>query len=166
MSNIDLYYYANKALIKYIHLAENQLGNKIPVPSVGFKLRGKVAGKAYLQQWHIRLNPVLFRENPLAFINEVIPHELAHLLTFQKFGKVRPHGTEWKAMMEDVLSSPAKTTHSFDISSVQGRTFEYHCQCQMHALTIRRHNKVRTNKASYHCRQCQQLLKFSGIESH
>lgn len=166
MSNIDLYYRANKALIKYIQLAENQFGHKISIPSVNFKLRGKTAGKAYLQLWQIRLNPILFRENPDAFIDEVIPHELAHLLTFQKFGKVRPHGAEWKAIMENVLSSSAKTTHSLDISSVQGRTFKYRCQCQVHLLTIRRHNKVISNKARYHCRECKQLLNFSGREDN
>ncbi|WED22213.1 SprT family zinc-dependent metalloprotease [Vibrio sp. JC009] len=145
-----------------VHRAEVAFQRSFELPSVNFKLRGKAAGKAYLQASEIRLNRVLFEENYTAFINEVIPHEVAHLVTFQVFGKVRPHGKEWQMVMEKVFGIPAKTTHSFEVISVQGKTFEYQCSCEQYALSIRRHNKVQRKQANYICKSCRQPLLFTG----
>lgn len=145
-----------------IHRASTAFQRDFSHPSINFKLRGKAAGKAYLQTNEIRINPVLFAENRQAFLDEVIPHEVAHLITFQQFGKVRPHGSEWQMVMEKIFRLPAKTTHSFEVSSVQGKTFEYLCGCETHALSIRRHNKVTRRQANYLCKSCKQPLSFTG----
>ena len=155
---------AEQALRHYVSIANQYFEQHFPVPSINFKLRGKSAGKALLQLWEIRLNPVLFNENQQQFLHEVIPHELAHLITFALFGRVKPHGKEWKMVMERVFSLAAKTTHTFEITSVQGRTYEYKCHCDIYALTIRRHNKAQKGQARYHCRQCRQELIYTGIQ--
>ncbi len=62
-------------------------------------------------------------ENQQAFIEEVVPHELAHLLVWKHFGRVAPHGKEWKWMMEAVLGVPARRTHQFELESVRRNTF-------------------------------------------
>jgi SprT protein len=139
--------------------ANQRLNKRLPMPAVSFRQRGKIAGSARLQGWEVRFNPVLLEENPQAFLNEVVPHEVAHLVTFKLFGKVRPHGREWQIIMTEVFRIPARTTHSFDISSVQGTTYLYRCRCSEHQLTVRRHNKVQRKQATYHCRRCQQPLQ-------
>lgn len=78
------------------------------MPNRHLQVKRKGSGKAYLQLNEIKLNQVLFSENEDAFINEVVPHELAHLITHQVFGRVRPHGNEWKYVMEKVFNVPAK----------------------------------------------------------
>lgn len=165
LKDIQLKYLANKALLKYRLVAEGYFNRQFPTPEISFKLRGKSAGKAYLQKGEIRLNPILFKENRQIFLDEVIPHELAHLIAYQLFGKVQPHGKEWQHIMQDTFSLQPSTTHSLDITSVQGKTFEYQCLCQVHPLTIRRHNKVQTNKALYSCRQCNSTLHYTGNQS-
>ncbi len=97
-------------------------------------------------------------KNQQAFIDEVVPHELAHLLVWKHFGRVAPHGKEWKWMMEAVLGVPARRTHRFELDSVRQNTFPYRCQCQQHQLTVRRHNRVVRGEATYRCVRCGDLL--------
>lgn len=128
-------------------------------PSVSYAVRGVKAGVAYLERNEVRFNPVLLEENQQEFIRQVVPHELAHILVYQHFGRVQSHGKEWRMMMETVLGVPADIYHCFNTRSVQ-QQFTYRCACQTHQLSIRRHNAVMRNKRSYICRLCKTTLQF------
>ncbi|MCL2912440.1 SprT family zinc-dependent metalloprotease [Shewanella corallii] len=143
------------------HQAEQRLKRKFPRPAISFALRGKSAGTAHLQQNRLRFNPVLLKENPEAFLQEVVPHEIAHLLCFQLYGAgkaIKPHGKEWQAIMLQVFDLTPRASHSFDISSVRGKTYAYQCQCGPVELSVRRHNKVQRGESRYLCRHCKQVL--------
>ncbi len=129
-------------------------------PTYLFNQRGKSAGSAHLQRNIIKFNPTLFLQNRDVFIAQVVAHEVAHLITHQLFGKVKPHGREWQQVMMEVFNLPAKTTHNLDIKDVIGQQFNYHCLCTNHQLTIRRHNKV-LKGVNYLCKNCRGILKQS-----
>lgn len=128
-------------------------------PAVSFAVRGVKAGVAYLNKNEVRFNPILLQENGAEFIAQVVPHELAHILVHQHFGRVQPHGKEWQMMMETVLGVPAEIYHCFDTQSV-AQQFPYRCGCQLHQLSIRRHNAVQQKNQRYICRKCKQPLFF------
>jgi len=130
-------------------------------PEYLFNQRGRAAGTAHLQRNLIKINPVLFMNNREAFFDQVIPHEVAHLITFQLYGKVRPHGKQWQYVMENVFKRPALTTHQLDTTEVAGKQFSYRCSCTFHQLTIRRHNKVLKGQR-YLCKKCHSELVFEG----
>lgn len=127
-------------------------------PTINYEVRGLKAGVAYLQRNEVRFNPILLEENGQEFVNQVVPHELAHIIVYQQFGRVAPHGKEWKMVMETVLGVPAETYHCFDTASV-AKQFPYRCACQIHYLSVRRHNAIQANKRSYFCKKCKSPLQ-------
>lgn len=146
-----------RRLMGCLNQAEAYFKQTFPIPTVHYNVRGQKAGVAYLQQNEIRLNPILLQENPEYFLKQVIPHELAHLLAFRLFGRVKPHGQEWRGIMQGVFHLNGEITHRLNTESVRGKTFPYLCGCQTHWLTTRRHQQILQGKC-YICRQCKALL--------
>ena len=145
-------------------LAECFFDRAFPRPTYFFNQRGRSAGSAHLQKNLIKFNPILYLQNKAIFIEHVVAHEIAHLITYQLYGKVKPHGKEWQQIMTQVFHLPANTTHQLDITDVQGKLFIYHCSCSQHQLTIRRHNNIKKG-TRYLCRKCKSALVFSEQEN-
>ncbi|BAJ03655.1 SprT family zinc-dependent metalloprotease [Shewanella violacea] len=139
--------------------AEASLDRTFSRPEINFKLKGKSAGTAHLQLNLLRFNATLLAENHQAYIDQVIPHEICHLLAYQLYGKVKPHGREWQALMIKIYQLEPATTHTLNTQSVAGKTFDYLCSCGSVPLSIRRHNKIVRGETKYRCRRCKQELK-------
>ncbi|MFT2092652.1 SprT family zinc-dependent metalloprotease [Paraglaciecola sp. 2405UD69-4] len=142
-------------------IAEDYFKRNFERPKVLLSQRGKVAGSARLQSNELRLNLRLLEDNFNEFMIEVIPHEICHLLTYEIYGRVKPHGKEWQALMIHLFKLTPKTRHNMDVSKVAGKTFSYYCSCGSVDLSIRRHNKVVRAKQQYVCRRCNDILKPS-----
>jgi SprT protein len=143
----------------YIALASNYFKHDFTHPKITLDQRGKCAGTARLRDWHIRLNPVLLQDNPAEFEREVIPHEIAHLVVHAVWGRVKPHGVEWQKVMRDVFNITPRTTHKMDVTKVQGAVYLYHCDCQQHQLSVRRHRAILRGDQRYYCRRCKANLQ-------
>ncbi|WP_339721786.1 SprT family zinc-dependent metalloprotease [uncultured Paraglaciecola sp.] len=128
------------------------------LPKINFNQRGKIAGCARLQKNELHFNPVLLADNLDAFLKEVVPHEVCHLLAYQLFGKVRPHGKEWQGLMLKLYNVKGQTYHQMDVSKVAGQQFNYRCHCGIVKLSVRRHNKVIRGQQQYICRKCSTAL--------
>lgn len=138
-----------------MQVAEQHFKRTFVMPALNYQLRGQKAGVAYLQRNEIRLNRTLLLENPTAFIQQVGPHELAHIIVYQQFGRVKPHGREWQFVMQQLFHLPADIYHCFDLASVMSQNIPYQCQCQTHYLSPRRHEKVMNKSAVYVCKKCR-----------
>ena len=82
-----------RSLRHHLQLANEKLEGQYDEPKLVYQQRGTAAGTAWLEKWEIRINPVLLLENQQAFVDEVVPHELAHLLVWKTFGRVPPHAS-------------------------------------------------------------------------
>ena len=148
------------ATLECLQRAESlfDLGHK-PI-AVQFDLRGRAAGmyRVARRRAVIRYNPYIFARYFDQGLAETVPHEVAHYITDRLFGlrHVRPHGSEWRAVMRALGVEP-RATAQFDLSDLpvrRQRRYTYQCACNSHELSACRHNRVRRGQARYHCRQC------------
>lgn len=139
--------------------ADAFFGNKFKRSTCNLKQRGRAAGTAHLQKNELRFNHFMYHQNPVEFLDTVIPHEVAHIIVFQIYGNtVKPHGKEWKAVMLKVYGISPSRTHSFEVPP-QKQSYEYHCACQKHQFTKQRHTRAQRG-VEYICKGCRSTLQF------
>lgn len=139
--------------------AERYFNVKLASPTFNFKQRGRTAGTAYLQKNEMRFNLYMLRQDSEKFIEQVVPHEVAHLVVYQIYGTdPKPHGPEWVAIMEHLFNVDADRTHDFDVPSPK-RLFVYQCDCQVHEFTAHRHGRAKRG-TQYVCKKCRGSLAF------
>lgn len=108
----------------YARVVNRKFGCTIPVPvRMTFDLElqsaemAKAAGRAH-STMIIDINMTLFRDNTQHILNETIPHEMGHLVQFNKFdtkGLSTPgHGVHWKEAMRIMGKTPHKH-HTLDV---------------------------------------------------
>jgi SprT protein len=139
-----------------------------PEPELRFDLRGTAAGQA---RWSAGLRPVLRFNLTLAgastsrFLEQTVAHEVAHLVTAACFGRTRPHGPEWRAIMEFFGLPNATRCHNYPVppsTNRKQRRWSYACGCQTHQLSTTRHRRIENGRATYHCRRCGRQLRLLG----
>tara|TARA_R110001599_G_scaffold65833_3_gene185718 strand:- start:1714 stop:2226 length:513 start_codon:yes stop_codon:yes gene_type:complete len=142
--------------------ANTFFGHEFITATCNLKQRGKAAGTAYLQKNELRFNHFMYQQNPEEFVSTVVPHEVAHIIVYQIYGDtVRPHGKEWQAVMQKVYGIRPSRTHSFDVPP-QKQSYEYHCSCQKHHFSKRRHTRAQQG-VEYVCRGCRSTLQFVDL---
>jgi predicted SprT family Zn-dependent metalloprotease len=63
-------------------------------------------GACWPKRKQITLSRVLTELNDEAQVRDTVLHELAHALAFERYGRVRSHGPEWKAIAQSLGASP------------------------------------------------------------
>jgi len=160
--------------------AELQFRQVFDYQSIEINIRGRAAGqirygysskvgcsasKATRNLPILRFNPYLLEKYKETFIDQVVPHECAHLVAYALFGmKIKPHGSEWQALMVNLYQQTPDVTHRFEIAAKVRRLFDYRCGCidVNHQLTVIRHNKINKQKAAYLCKKCRSPLTYNS----
>ncbi len=143
---------------RLIQHAESGFHLAVPTPEIRFDLRGKAAGMVIFSNTGtvVRYNPKLLEENGASFVDQTVPHEVAHLIARALHGRrIRPHGPEWKLIMA-FFGVPSHRCHNFSTASTRDRRmryFAYRCGCRDHRLSAIRHNRCRSG-VTYLCRSC------------
>lgn len=112
-----------------IKKAEKHYGIKLEFPEIRYDIKSWTGGLAYRNRNLVRYNLILLVENEKHYIENVVPHETAHMIVNECFrsgkfkladGKKRhmPHGKEWKEVM-GVLKVTPSVRHTYDCSSIE-----------------------------------------------
>lgn len=154
----------------FLNLAESMYNVSIPHCNILFNLKGQAAGMAhffYGDETHkIRYNRALLEQEGEDFIENVIPHEVAHIVAQHVFGmrgKNIAHGPDWKRVMRDFKVDPERC-HDYDTSAckIQRKTYAFKCECQTHAVSSVVAKNI-ANGRNYTCNSCKtRLVKFLG----
>ncbi|MDR3347445.1 MAG: SprT-like domain-containing protein [Helicobacteraceae bacterium] len=159
-----LVYFLNNLKQKTLKIYNLKLETAIKINLKGYRLIGqcvKISRKSYL----IRLHANLLSEFKHEYIKDVLTHEFAHAVQMELFPKSKPHGAEWKSVMENLSGAPyKKLTLNYRLQkSKTFKTYLYACTCQKHLLTSIRHNKITRGIMIYKCKKCGEILKFVKI---
>ena len=147
-------------------LAKAEVIVKITIAPIDvlFDLKGRTSGMFCTRgkRCWIRYNPWIFARHFDDSLAITVPHEVAHYVCFLLYGRNhRPHGKEWKALMNQ-FGVQANATCKLDLSDIPQRRikrFTYQCDCQTHELSSIRHNRIVRGLANYSCQKCGAGLK-------
>lgn len=142
--------------------ADRYFGYDFPRVLSRFDLTGTTAGYFCTRSTgnFFRFNVKIAKENREHYLKQTVPHEVAHAVARGHYNtrRIKPHGSEWKMVMTEVMGVPATRCHSYDVSSSRKmKTFDYACGCQVHKITLTRVNKIKRG-TKYTCRKCKQSL--------
>jgi SprT protein len=142
-------------IVECFDIVEKLWNVKLIRPKIRFDLTGVTfAGLAYLNYNEINLNLEMAMKFP-DFLANTPGHEAAHLIAHQLYGSnIKPHGTQWKRIMRFLNQEPERT-HEYILET----EYKYQCNCQIHYLTKRKHNRIVNKKSRYKCNFCHSELK-------
>ncbi|PID47259.1 MAG: hypothetical protein CR967_04990 [Proteobacteria bacterium] len=114
----------------------------------------------------IRLHKPLLEKYKQTYLNDVLTHELAHAIQMELYKtKTKPHGKEWKAIMEKLENSPynPQKRPKYEIPKKNlfpKKYFPYTCKCNTpHKLSQTRHNRAKKG-TKYICKKCKSFLVY------
>lgn len=134
------------------------MSKKVPTVVINPHLR-TTAGRAFFDSNMVDFNKTLMEANKEYFINDTIPHELAHIIAFVLFGD-DGHGAKWYEVFERMVGRPVERLHSMDVSAVKrkSKTYTMYCGCGEHEVSPQLMGWVRRGR-TYTCNTCNQLLR-------
>lgn len=134
-----------KKVDEYYEIANKFFSREFPRCKVEFGVSGTVAGYAHYQENKIRLNSEFILRQFDRMLERTVPHEIAHLLVFQIWGKdvllrkVKPHGKEWKFIMAGVFGLDPSRCHDYEMRDVKQKNGQGYRRVPVNPHTKRRH---------------------------
>ena len=156
----------------FISIACDAYNTELEGPYVRFDKRGTCGGTANYSLNELNFNAGLMLDNWDEYLNQIIPHEVAHLVKNAVYGAerkgelMRPHGTYWQRIMRQFGIEPDRS-HRMDISKVQQpkRKFVYECECcsTEFVLSSVKHNRIVRGQSIFaHCGETIVFRKALG----
>lgn len=129
--------------------ANELYGITLPHINVRFDVRGRVAGWAECRfgQYGIRFNrDMMLNESWDNFINDTVPHELAHIVCYIKPALGRNHDLGWKRVCR-ALGGTGERCHKEEVQYAHGTVYYTTSTGHVVPMSLTRHNKVQRGMA-------------------
>lgn len=139
--------------IKYLQTASQHYGKTFKNIEFRFDLIGTNGAQVEYKKrhWIVRFNPRYMISHMPEILAYTVPHEIAHIVAVTVYGKIRPHGPEWRHVMIHVFGVDAHVTHDY--------TYPYACNCMVHNLEEHTHNQIQSGKKLFECKHCGQPIQ-------
>ena len=141
--------------------------SEIPSLTVNYsRLMRSRGGLARPQRLRVALNARLMREHPDQ-LEQILIHEICHILTWIQSPYARSHGSEWRSMMRTMGREPDRC-HEMPTAHLQykQKRFEVVCACRSHVVSARLLRKIEAIGANYTCRSCGQRVSRKEPHKH
>lgn len=152
-------------------IAESFFNTKFERPrNIIFKRKGTTAGYSNYNNRELMFQLDLAEANTEHFINEIVPHEVAHYVQRAIYGygrNVPHHGWQWKHIMLRVYKLSPERCHTYDTSVTKVKRqqrFPYKCACRTHSVSSTIHNRIQKSGRRYTCNDCSTLISFDKAE--
>lgn len=147
---------ASQKVLELFDKSNNIFGKRFLVPTIRWDLTGKCAGRAGANT--IRLNFEALTKYPEDFISETIPHEVAHTVAFQLYGRnIQPHGYQWK-QVAIALGCKGDRCHEYELTPAKvHKKYSWKCNCMTHEVGINLHTKMLSGQKRF-CLRCRSRL--------
>ena len=140
-----------------IPLGSNFCGDEFPVPEVEFYNKGRAAGKAVRTadgRLIVQFNREACEKYLDEMLNDVVPHEVAHIVCYINPALGRRHDGGWKRVCK-TLGGTASGTHSMALTPAKqvSRMWLYKDTAgKIREVTTRLHNRMRREGIRYRYR--------------
>ena len=166
--NLDIRNRVYERVEHYIDIANNVYDMEMEYPIVDFTVRGTTAGTA-TGDHTVNFNAQLLIDNLEHFMEDTIPHEVAHCVDHyihgHQYKRTRTgrrqrvsHGATWKRIMRAFGVDPARC-HSMDTTKVARPKTKhtYTCSCCGSEVTVgpKIHNKIQRGFTGYGHKGCK-----------
>lgn len=133
------------------------------------KTLGLNAGLAYNGNLRIVLNEALFLANQDEFFDEIIPHEVCHIVQYILHpNEFIDHGEKWRDLMLELGLKP-NVYHDLDISAVDKKVYRYTCACdngnRYHQVLESKHKRLQEGKVQK-CGTCETRIIYFPREEY
>ena len=121
------------------------------------------AGEYRHDERKIRISRHLL-ENHQEKVVETLKHEIGHAVVMQRYGKkVKPHGREWKSVMQELEVDNPKAGHSLQLTEY---SYLVRCTNPDCGVELGRHRKSRIVKTPefYRCNKCGSVLESFEVD--
>lgn len=136
-----------------------------------FKRNGTTGGWCWYSRSELMFQLDLAEHNGDDFLNQTVPHEVAHWIDkevfgFQRCGSRRSiHGDTWKSIMRRVYGLNPDRCHDYDVSvtiTKKQDRYEYVCGCfTTHKISTTLHNKILRGEWRK-CKRCNQRISWKN----